>query len=305
MRQMIEYIAAAQLIVDDIKYSSGRFYKGRLGGVAYALAGMKYWSNSIGVCSGVGDDFNDNYGAWLLRNGIDTLGISTMAGTTPHTICFYDDSEERVEKAVPGCLEIGKTMLHPSAFPESYKTCKGIYVYLGCEPDYWDELNRWNSGGAVVLWELRGADAIPENRDKLASGLKTADILSINYVEAVALTGEREPETIVRKLHDLGAPVLFFHMGAQGAYVSDGRRCAEVSVYPTRLVDVTGGGNSSSGGFLVGYCESGGDIVQGGKCANAAASIVLENVGVPDIVGKAEQVEAGRRSEAISVREIF
>lgn len=301
----MDYIAAAQLIVDDIEYTDGPSYKDKLGGAAYALAGMRYWSGSVGICSGVGEDFSSAYGGWLRNSGIDISGLKAFPGMTPHTRCVYSGSEERAEQSFPGCLAIDDMLLHPSDFPDAYKACKGIYLYLDCDTAYLRELHCWNAGDAAVLWELRGADARPENKDKLAACLELADILSINYVEASTLTGEREPERIVRQLHSLGARALFFHMGAKGALVSDRRSCWAVPVYPTHLVDVTGGGNSSSGGFLVGFCESGGDVTRAGRYANASASIVLESVGVPDVIGAGEQAEARRRAAAIAVNKIF
>jgi sugar/nucleoside kinase (ribokinase family) len=65
----------------------------------------------------------------------------------------------------------------------------------------------------------------------------------------------------------------------------------------TKGVDVVGAGNAYCGGFLTGWVETG-DIVEAGLRGAAAASLLLEEVGVP-VVTEARRRMARERVEEI------
>lgn len=44
-------------------------------------------------------------------------------------------------------------------------------------------------------------------------------------------------------------------MGAKGALVSSGKQIYLIPAAPTNVVDVTGGGNSSTGGLVTGFAS--------------------------------------------------
>ena len=70
------------------------------------------------------------------------------------------------------------------------------------------------------------------------------------------------------------------------------------------MVDVTGGGNSSTGGFLVGYCESEGDIAYAARCAAVSASFIIEQWGVPPLMDAAFRKQAEARLAALPATRI-
>lgn len=298
----MEYIAITQFISDDIIYENGESYLDRMGGVVYALAGMRYWSRSIGVYCKAGDDFDAVYGRWIADNGIDTENVRRVSGMGPHTRCIYSGSEERQEVPVQGCRSIEEMMLSVDELPEQPEDCKGIYVFLDSDAEYFRELKRWNVRNSKILWEIHGKAAAYENRERVKECLKYVDILAINCVEGERLTRETLPEKIVTELLTMGAKCVFFHRGSDEAYAADKDGCTVVSVYPIQPVDVTGGGNSSSGGFLAGYCESGFDTATAGRCANVSASMVLEYAGVPDMIDAEAEREAARRAAELKTR---
>ncbi len=53
---MTRYVALSHILTDDIQFADGTELRGLLGGGAYAVAGMRLWSDSVGIVSGVGDD---------------------------------------------------------------------------------------------------------------------------------------------------------------------------------------------------------------------------------------------------------
>ena len=302
----MDYVVLGQLLTDDILYAGGPSYLNLPGGVAYTLAGIRYWSDSLGVCSGLGTDFLPTHGAWLRAAGVDLKGTWEEPVRSPHTRCVYRGGEERQEEPVPGTAPLSRMMPRVHNIPRDYDDCKGLYVYLGHEPSYWEELSAWKRDKrAVLLWELRGSDARAENRPAFRRYLETADILSLNYAEALALTEEREPERMVRSLLALGARKLFLHMGAEGALAADAGTCWKVSVWPSEVVDVTGCGNASAGGFLAGYCESDGDLEWAGRCGNTSASFMLEQFGPPAEFTPVQMQEARRRAGLLRAEKIY
>lgn len=302
----MDYIVLGQLLTDDIIYTGKKSCCNLLGGAAYALAGIRYWSEKLGVCCGIGSDFYAMHGEWIHNQGIDMRGTQERAVRSPHTRCVYTESEERVESVIPGTADLASMMPAIRDIPDCYSNCKGVYVYLGSDPLYWEELAAWKEHkSAVLLWELRGADAKPENRDAFRRYLAAADILSINLAEARQLTGKEVPERCLEELLNLGADNVFLHMGAAGSYAASQEICWHVLPWQVDVVDVTGGGNSASGGFLAGFCESGGDLRQAGICGNVSASFVLEQFGLPEQIRAEEMKRAAERAEQIQVQRIY
>lgn len=302
----MDYIVLGQLLTDDIIYTGKKCCYNLLGGVAYALAGIRYWSDKLGVCCGIGSDFYDIHGEWIRCQGIDMRGTWEKAVLSPHTRCIYTESEERIESAVPGTADLASMMPSVRDIPACYNDCKGAYIYLGNDPAYWEELAVWKQDkNVVLLWELRGADAEPENRDAFRRYLATADILSINLAEARQLTEEDLPERCLEAILALGARNVFLHMGAAGSFAASREIGWHIPPWPVNVADVTGGGNSASGGFLAGFCESGGDLRQAGICGNTSASFVLEQFGPPDKIQKEEMKRARERAEQMQAKRIY
>ena len=302
----MKYVVLGQLITDDIYRDNGTVYKNVLGGVAYTIAGLKFWADEIGVCSRVGRDFETIHGHWFAANGIDTKGIRITAKKSPHSIITYDNSEERVETPVQGCAPLWEMMPEPEEIPENYKDCKGLYIFNDCDLRYWDkiyELKKQND--MTVIWEIKGSSAVPANRESISRVLRVADILSVNYSEASTLCGENEPGKIIDDLLKMGAENLYFHIGAQGAYTADKTACWHVEAYRTSVLDVTGGGNSATGGYLAGFCDSGGDICRAAQCANASASFMIEQYGIPALIDGHISKKARTRADSLSVQKIF
>ena len=67
---------------------------------------------------------------------------------------------------------------------------------------------------------------------------------------------------------------------------------------------MTGGGNSSTGGLLVGYGESGGDIAYAARCAAVSASFIISQWSVPLRIDDCLKAEAQRRLDALCATKI-
>lgn len=278
---MTDYFVLTQLIIDDLYFPDGSQKLHQLGGGTYTVAGMRVWSKKIGFCCGLGPDYSGRYDHWFLRNGIDMAGAPRPQKCVRSSVTYFENGE-RDERVVPGHGTFTEMMPQVFEIPASYRNAKGMYVYKDCDPRYWDALKAYfKTTSALVCWEIDSFYATYEHRKNIADCLESIDLFSLNLTEGRRVTNETDPSAVVRRLHDLGAKKLILRMGANGALVSEGADIWHIPAVETQVVDVTGGGNSSTGGFLVGYCETG-DLVRAGIMASVAASFILQQYGVPE-----------------------
>lgn len=104
--------------------------------------------------------------------------------------------------------------------------------------------------GANILLDTGGN---PRRQPKLlASFLRYVDYFIPSYEEAVALTGCKSPEKIIRYLYEAGAPhVVGVKMGMHGCFVATPLEMEYVpAVSVKRVVDTTGAGDAFVAGFL-------------------------------------------------------
>lgn len=279
--QHTEYFVLTQIIVDDVYFPWGDHKLNQLGGGTYTAAGLRFWSEHVGICSGLGPDFEPDYSQWFHENGIDVAAALREAKCVHAKINYFEDGE-REELLLPG---YGSHALMLPRFPEipaRYADCKGMYFYKDCDASYWTEaLDYFSHFSGVACWELAANAADAKYHDAVADCLSSVELFSLNLSEAKRLTGAAEPMEVLKQLRQMHARGVILRMGAKGALVTKGDGVWHIPAVPANVVDVTGGGNSSTGGFLAGYCESGGDIVHAGLCAAVSASFIIQQYGVP------------------------
>ena len=120
-----------------------------------------------------------------------------------------------------------------------------------------------------------------------------SDIVSLNLDEAQDLLGHAAPRDLFGQLCTLIPQVtIVLRMGNRGAFVGNVESGA-FHVQPPRhpVIDVTGGGNAFSGGFLAGLCNRPGDVVHAGRCAAAAAAIAIAQRGPPPVPPEPELLD--------------
>lgn len=280
----VDYYVLTQLLIDDIYLPSGEHRINQLGGGIYAVAGMRIWSDHVGFCCAPGPDYEGNYDTWFLQNNIAISGGRRNKNCTHGRLNYFPDGE-REEILLPDCATYRESQPLVSEIPVEYKNCKGMYFFKDCEQAFWDELLPFlEHGSAVSCWEIFGSSATPENRNFIGDALHHIDLFSLNLTEARRLTGLSKPEEIMKSLFTLNAHNVILRMSDKGALVSSGKEIYHIPAAETTVVDVTGGGNSSTGGFVTGFCQSGGDIVEAGLYAGISASYILQQYGVPPLI---------------------
>ncbi|MEH7482667.1 PfkB family carbohydrate kinase [Neobacillus drentensis] len=111
--------------------------------------------------------------------------------------------------------------------------------------------------------------------------VENIDVFSINKHEAQSLFGESDLEVIMKRLKEWNINTVFLRVGSEGAYLITKKNTVKVSsVKNVKVVDVTGGGNSSSAGVLIGYCENR-SLVEMGLMGSISAAICIEQEGTP------------------------
>jgi sugar/nucleoside kinase (ribokinase family) len=281
-----DYIVVANIIGDDLILPDGTRRNAVLGGAGtYAAAGMRIWSDSVGIVSGVGADFEQLYGSWFNRNYIDTQGLQVRASDTPRSWVNYQAADERTEMPQFGMdhFQMMEPFIHD--LPARYQSARGLYLFRDTNSAYWDEVFSFQADHhPIIIWELHAGAAAADQWDHVAAILARVDLLSLNLSEARQLCQLAEPVQIVEKLLETGVKGVALRCGAQGSVVADQASIWQIPVVPANIVDVTGAGNAFTGGFLVGYCQSNSNILVAGQCGTVSASFMLQQFGPPEAI---------------------
>jgi 2-dehydro-3-deoxygluconokinase len=137
----------------------------------------------------------------------------------------------------------------------------------------------------LKLWPLTEARAAISR----AAGL--CDLFLPSVEDALALSGQREPDAIVDWGHSLGAPQVVLKLGREGALVSDGQRRQRITGHAVAMADATGAGDCFCGNLLA-RLASGDSIFDAARYANAAAAIAVQGFGAVAPLPRPEQVRA-------------
>lgn len=294
-----DYLVLTQIIIDDVYFPHRQPILNQLGGGTYTAAGMRYWSDRVGICSGLGEDFHEHYDSWFERNGISVYRAPREEKCTHAKINYFPDGE-REELLLPGCGSHARMQAGFDEIPGDLHGVKGLYLFKDCDCRYWQEAAGYlRANPAQVVWEISPQAADPQYKELYESIMKQVDFLSLNLTEGRRLTGEQAPLDVVKSLADFHVFRGILRMGAHGALAFDKQACWHVAAAPAAVVDVTGGGNSCTGGQLVGYCQSGGDLVHAAKCGSVSASFIIRQYGVPPVIDSREMKKAQEMLQTI------
>jgi sugar/nucleoside kinase (ribokinase family) len=283
MDQQTDYVAF-NIILDDLVFADGRTRMGVLGGGGPQTAfGMRLWSERVGLAGGVGPDFPVDADAWLEEAGIDQQGLRRTQMPTPRAWQVTEASGLRTQVWRVGSDVIrGQLARSLDRLPQSYRRARGYHLGVHpLSPDYpfIDDLIALD--GMVSLECFCPAAHLPE-ASALQRLVSVAEVFSLNAHEAWSLVGKASPRELAARLLGAGAKVLCLRLGAEGSLVADAvtQTAYQIPAFPATVVDAVGAGNAYSGGFLVGWCETG-DLQTAGLYGAVSASFMLEQVGLP------------------------
>jgi sugar/nucleoside kinase (ribokinase family) len=114
----------------------------------------------------------------------------------------------------------------------------------------------------------------------LKKTLPFIDYFIPSFDEAVVLTGQKTPESIVRALYRAGAPgIVGVKLGSKGCYIAHGKDAMHIpAVKVKKVVDATGAGDAFVAGFIAGLLR-GLDTFDAARIANRIAASCVTAVG--------------------------
>lgn len=295
----MKYVIASTAVTDEIHFADGKSVEIVAGGAGiYALCGVKLWCDEVMLATGVGADFQEIYGEWYEKNHLSMEGLIIKDEKTPHTVINYFEDGEREEIPLYGAHHYKKIETVPEDLKPYFETAKGIYIFKNSDPEYWKKIIQYKeNSSAKVMWEI-GCDATyPENYENIKRIAQHMDVFSINLTESRHMMAKDDMEEIIKEYQSFGIPLVFLRRGAAGAVMITPE---EVTYVPSQknvnVVDPTGGGNSSSGAVLYGFCEGFSPKICG-TMGSISAAMCLGQYGVPEKITEEMRQEAMKRAK--------
>jgi sugar/nucleoside kinase (ribokinase family) len=288
--------------LDTIHTAAGGTRDRVLGGSAVYAAVAAAKSSRPLIVAPVGRDFPERYVELLARSGVDVGGLERRPGTTFAWVGRYLDSKDRVTVET----RLGVLADFEPKLPARYQP---RYVFLAnMAPEQQlqvlEQLPRARKEAPQARRARSGATNdgarrprvvmdtmnlwIERNGRALRRAIKQADVLLLNDEEAPLLAGKKDLASAARGVLRMGPRMVIVKQGKHGATLHwrEGRelRSFSVPVYPVKVVDTTGDGDSF-GGALASYlarvdrCDPR-SVGLGMVYAAAVASATVESFGL-------------------------
>jgi len=290
---MFDLVTVGHFAIDLITSPKIACPKPTLGGPpTYVSLAARKLDAKVSVISKVGEDFPDEYVAWLEASGVDLSGLKRVKGakTTGFTL-KYGEKKRRLQlrtlappitpQDISPFLKAKAVHIAPIAneiFPETIDELRKLTSTLSLDPQGF--VRKFNKDGNVSpkRW------ANPRVLEKI-------DIYKSSTDEIRMVTRLTELRPAMKKIQDYGAKMVIVTRGLRGSTLLYKGNFYDIPACKPRAIrDPTGAGDAFIGAFLAEY-------IQGKEppwCAcigSAAASFVTEGVG-PTVFGEKKEVYA-------------
>ncbi|MCX8103169.1 MAG: carbohydrate kinase family protein [Candidatus Bipolaricaulota bacterium] len=233
---------------------AGAYPGGSAANTVYALAQLGLRAGFLGV---VGDDDAGRIILESFRNvGVDTSGIVIKPkAKTGRALGFIDSRGRRTLYIEPGA----NSLLRKAEIDFSY-VARAQFVHLSSfvGEEQWAiqcELVRALSPKTLVSF-APGALLARRGVRALSPVLQRTHVLFLNRRELEMLVHTGDPGIGTRTLLKSGPCIVAVTLGAEGSYITDGKRAYRVEAPRVRkIVDTTGAGDAFAAGFLYGLFE--------------------------------------------------
>lgn len=274
-----DYVVVSTAVIDRVRLSSGELASEVLGGAGvYALSGIRLWSDSTVLVTGIGDDFPPSCRRWFEETGCSMAGLMVKDTHTAISEIQYLENGERIETPPYGKAHYLSLEAGPGEIAPFLRRAKGLYVFKDDRQEYWEELLPLaKENGCRILWEINAEAALPEHREQVKGIARQCDVFSINRAEAYGLFGCDDLAEVEKYLRGWELPLIYLRLGGEGARVLT--RDEAISVPPVsgiEAADPTGAGNSSSAAVLYGFCRGEAPEVCGLRGSISAAACIAQ-----------------------------
>lgn len=278
----MNYYICSTSVFDNLNFKDEIIENVPGGAGIYALVGARLWTDNVQLVCGVGNDYKEKMGDWYIENNIVMDYLREVDYKTPVNEIYYDTEEERVEIPEFGLDHYKRFETKPEEFNQLInQPDTAIYVFRNTEEKFWEGLLNTEDKKAFILWEIAGDACYSSELKIIKKILKKVDVFSLNFEEASSIFKTTNYDKIIEKLHNLNVPLIFLRLGKRGqSFLKDGETVFIPSIKTDKVVDVTGGGNSSSGAVLVGASRNE-PLEKVGDMANQSAILALSQLGIP------------------------
>lgn len=224
------------------------------------------------------DKFGDFAKSEFLKCGVEPF-LARKAGDTGVCYSLVTPDAERTMVFDPGnALDYSVDDLKVSVI-ESTKLLHTSLYALVCEPQRTAvlcALKIAKKAGAKISCDLANAPIVAGNREFVRKLLADyIDIVVANEDEAVALSGSIEEAQFEMEYL---CETSIVKLGANGSMITHCHEVYKIPVFPAKVVDTTGAGDSYIGTYL-GYIAQGASVEEAGIAASKKASEIVSRIG--------------------------
>ena len=280
----IDLVVAGKLAIDELSFE-GTPHTPVLGGsAAHVAIAAATLGSKVAIVSAIGNDFPPKFLQMLESKDVDLSGVRKKPGRSSH---FWADFTQN-GKMNSYQLHFGVgNQLSFRSFSERIK--KAQAVHLGILPPHLQRaLIKRVHGKNKLLSMTTIFHQAKTLRNEIMPQLPFLNILFLNSAEAMFLTQLDDPRQAIAHLGEL-VPIVVVTQGSDGCLVNHKGKVQHVASYHSKVVDVTGAGDSFAGAFLASYLQDE-DIKLAAKWGNAAGAINVQGVGCTSML-KAERTD--------------
>ena len=249
----------------------------------------------------------DSFGQWLLQlwaqEGVNTAGVTTASashtgiyfvthGTHGHEFGYRraDSAASRMTPqwlaGAPSDVIRAARYLHVSGISMAISpgACDTVFEAMELARATGTQV-AFDSNLRLKLWPLARAQAC------IRQAIGLCDIFLPSLDDMVALTGLREPRSIVDWSHAQGAPTVVLKLGPDGALISNGQVREHIAGRRVSVRDATGAGDCFCGNLLARLAKGDG-LLQATHYANTAASLAVQGFGAVQPLPRSHSVFA-------------
>ncbi|KAA3660306.1 MAG: carbohydrate kinase family protein [Chloroflexi bacterium] len=307
------FITCGGMRIDYLITHEGEARVGEVGGNAlYAAVGAALWSDEVGLWARIGANYPQAWLDRLRKTGFGIDGLVRIPGHQDHRTFFAYRASGPRDDTNPAAhfARIGQPL--PEALSDYVHSTPGQddphnFEPLAVRPDDWPEA--YDGVTAVHLSPIslathlsvppllrqRGVQQIccdpgerymvPDRQTFIQQLLRQIDVFLPSAMEVRSLFGnDVDLRDAAKTLCRWGATVVVVKNGKQGVLVQEGEngRSTHIPAYhkynDSRIIDVTGAGDSFCGGFMVGLSQTA-DPVQAARMGAVTSSLVIEGYG--------------------------